>query len=431
MPTLFLKVFFVTIFCCSIIEFAKANDDFININNKPDDIDVLSSTSAPECTLYLAPSRIPGLGRGIIAGKDFYNSSKLTTIVTLAVNYNDIASLQLGNYVYSSSEDSVSMAEFGIGMLYNHQKTPGITSFWADSTPEKFEDQVMAHTTFSQVEHTFTKDIAAAEEIFCYYGDENGEEDWFSQRGIIKHNHTTLEEISYSLEDIQEVGHCLSHVDVKESTLPLAGKGLFSNKDFKKGDIVTVSPVLLLPKVDVEKIGKNSNSVLQNYCIASPNSSYVFFPIGYSPLINHGNNGNDNLEPELFWWDSNTSEKELKLNSTLETLSNARFAQLDIAYRATRDITIGEELFYDYGIEWLNAWSTHLAFMTEDLLYKIDRIETAGTQEDTEEQVDVGEDIRFRFLQFIGSSPGLFVPTWEDKLSIKNDGKELWGSDEL
>lgn len=100
---------------------------------------------------------------------------------------------------------------------------------------------------------------------------------------------------------------------------------------------MTVSPSLLLPKDDVARMGEFSPSVIQNYCIASPNSSYVFFPIGYSPLINHGMNGYENLEPELFWWeDSDISEKDLKLNSTLETLSQARFAQLDIAYRATR-----------------------------------------------------------------------------------------------
>jgi hypothetical protein len=44
----------------------------------------------------------------------------------------------------------------------------------------------------------------------------------------------------------------------------------------------------------------------------------------------------DNLAPELFWWDSDISEKALKLNSTLDVLSQARFAQLDIGYRATR-----------------------------------------------------------------------------------------------
>jgi hypothetical protein len=35
--------------------------------------------------------------------------------------------------------------------------------------------------------------ILAAEEIFCYYGDENGEADWFSQRGIVMHNQITLD----------------------------------------------------------------------------------------------------------------------------------------------------------------------------------------------------------------------------------------------
>jgi hypothetical protein len=33
--------------------------------------------------------------------------------------------------------------------------------------------------------------------------------------------------------------------------------------------------------------------------------------------------------------------------------------------------------------------------------------------------------IRSRFLHFIGASPGLFVPAWEDNLSIKNDEKSV------
>jgi hypothetical protein len=57
----------------------------------------------------------------IPAGKNFSDNSLLTTLVTLAVNYDDISQLQLGNYVYATSEDRISMAEFGIGMLYNHQ----------------------------------------------------------------------------------------------------------------------------------------------------------------------------------------------------------------------------------------------------------------------------------------------------------------------
>jgi hypothetical protein len=44
----------------------------------------------------------------------------------------------------------------------------------------------------------------------------------------------------------------------------------------------------------------------------------------------------------------------------------------------------------------LNAWSTHLAFMTEDLLHKIHKLEASGksgTQEDTKDNVEAEEDI--------------------------------------
>jgi hypothetical protein len=66
MSTLFLKAFFLTIFCGSIIEYAIAKDGFKSIGRKADNTDVLPSIPTPECALYLAPSSIPGLGRGII-----------------------------------------------------------------------------------------------------------------------------------------------------------------------------------------------------------------------------------------------------------------------------------------------------------------------------------------------------------------------------
>lgn len=84
-----------------------------------------------------------------------------------------------------------------------------------------------------------------------------------------------------------------------------------------------------------------------------------------------------------------------------------------------RDIAMGEELFYDYGIEWVNAWSTYLAKLSEDFLFKLEKIRT---QEDTGGEVESKEDIIAspfpKFSHFIGASTGLFVPAWEDEMPI-------------
>ena len=53
----------------------------------------------------------------------------------------------------------------------------------------------------------------------------------------------------------------------------------------------------------------------------------------------------------------------------LEMSPQALFAEVNdkslvLAYVATRDIEVGEELFIDYGDEWQNAWDKHVAVWT-------------------------------------------------------------------
>lgn len=74
---------------------------------------------------------------------------------------------------------------------------------------------------------------------------------------------------------------------------------------------------------------------------------------------------------------------------------------------------MGEEFFYDYGIEWLNAWSTYLAKTSEHLIYKMEMIE-AQKDIDIKDILDVSPMPKFSF--FIGASDGLFVPAWDDEL---------------
>jgi hypothetical protein len=55
-----------------------------------------------------------------------------------------------------------------------------------------------------------------------------------------------------------------------------------------------------MPKDEVAEVGSYSDSVLQNYCIASPDSSVVLFPLGLGALANDSLLAN--MELELYWW---------------------------------------------------------------------------------------------------------------------------------
>ena len=127
------------------------------------------------------------------------------------------------------------------------------------------------------------------------------------------------------------------------------------------GDTLTVSPTLILPKDQVSNVGIELKDVIQNYCIASPDVlNIVFYPFGLGAMANHTSaiKGTANMKLEWYWW--NEEEKEIKMNTSAADLESKKFAQLDIAYSALRDIYAGEELTYDYGDDWAQSWTNHL-----------------------------------------------------------------------
>lgn len=207
----------------------------------------------------------------------------------------------------------------------------------------------------------------------------------------------------------------------------ILGKGLFARKDYLKGELVTVSPILLMDK-DLVMRSSSTPSVLMNYCVASEHSSLVMFPFALSALSNHASPRRANLEIELYWW--NTDEeggnkvKEEKMNTSLLTLSTAPYAQLDLGYRATKDVKRGEELLYSYGQDWQDAWITYSAevsvwsetarksFELKEQQRAVDALQIAVVDltpltEETEMPV---------FRQFIGGLDHLFLPAWRDLL---------------
>lgn len=216
---------------------------------------------------------------------------------------------------------------------------------------------------------------------------------------------------------------------------------MFAKKDFRKGDLVVVSPVLLLPKEHIESIS-DSSTVLMNYCIASPASSTVMFPFAWGAVANHAPAHQANLEVELFWW--NKAEEVEKTSATLAELSSRLSAQLDLGYRATRDIARGEELLFDYGEEWQEEWTDYLARVSEwsgrvhnnAEMHDLQRAvgDMSGTQDSLSahvagegdgEGVVAGEDKMPQFRQFIGGQEHLFLSSWRDIEAHVYEGGEL------
>jgi hypothetical protein len=111
----------------------------------------IDEAKVAECGLYLMPSRNPEHGRGLVAGKFIVEEQQIDISVTVAIRTEDITGTQLNNYVFGTEEDGIAVAELGLDMLYNHNEISFIKRMWAPTVLSKFEDQKLAHTTYSEV----------------------------------------------------------------------------------------------------------------------------------------------------------------------------------------------------------------------------------------------------------------------------------------
>jgi hypothetical protein len=329
------------------------------------------------CNLYLAPSRIPGIERGVFAGKAYSQGALVDEAYSILVSYEAIRMKQLSNYVFTSDDQVNAIALFGAGMLYNHRTPKNVLHYYHEMPPSP--SQVLPKTysqpysTYPMLDWVAALDIAPYEELFTSYGADN----WFTSRNIILSD--SPKNVSYlsTYDELERYGHCITDVYVNHSTLPLAGNGLFSKRSFQKGETVTISPVLFLSKKLLSRL--SDNSVIFNYCICSAVSDVCVFPIGLGAMVNHGR---PNVKMEWLDWESLAEEnqrregkkevaedeKEMKraqrfpekLSWSAEALELYPAAPLDLVYLATRDISPGEEIFLSYGTEWQNQWMEYL-----------------------------------------------------------------------
>ena len=111
-------------------------------------------------------------------------------------------------------------------------------------------------------------------------------------------------------------------ISVKQSLIPNSGRGVFAEKDFKKGEVIEVCPLL----TDYKK--NFVNSKINDYTFKSkfkPDQEVIVF--GMCSMYNHSDNFNvaHNQDPE------------------------------NMIYTAARDIKKGEELYVNYGENYWNS----------------------------------------------------------------------------
>lgn len=329
-----------------------------------------SIVATEDCDLYLAPSTVPGAGRGVIAGKSFNKGQRIEETITISFKDSDCAGCQLDNYAYITENEEYSMIKFGAGSLYNHHNIRNVDYHWSHS--ETVEPSIIHPEPYSIFTPTVFKameNVKAGHELFVFYG-----YDWLKSRDLVDHHEQqdVLEQTPVPIAELEKHGHCLSHVSVNTSTIPNAGKGLFAEKDFKAGDIVLVSPVLALAKEMVDRT--RVSSVLMNYCFTPPNdvSEIVLFPLNNAVAINHQPAGLANLDFGWYDWSSVPSKgayferynnNSRGLNSMLKMSVNevlaAPMAQFDLVFTALTDIAEGDELTINYGESWLQAWQQY------------------------------------------------------------------------
>jgi len=252
------------------------------------------------------------------------------------------------------------------------------------------------------------RDMEPGDEMLTNYGN-----DWFEYRKIVKHTISMrgntaagsasdspplLQQAQAKAESLaraQQEGICLSDIHVADSLIEDAGKGVYARKAFSAGDLITVSPVALLPMDMVME--SMSSSLLMNYCITLPGSVVALLPLSYPTIFNHQSPGPERGRREganamYRWFDwttlnqSQTSRNSLYgvysnrqsespvsrlLRAPVEELLASPFGPLDLGYYALRDIEEGEELTIDYGEAWQTAWNDWLARRdTEDVMFR-------------------------------------------------------------
>lgn len=177
-----------------------------------------------------------------------------------------------------------------------------------------------------------------------------------------------------STEWLEKNGRCMDNIVIGKSKLPSAGRGAYATRSFKKGDLITSTPLLhILDKKlmemysrkegKIEDQGEKTKTVkgyqlLLNYCYGQNDSPMLLLPLNTGVnLINHSS---EKPNVKLSWSRTFDLFQEEYLEKEVSALEGVMDPVLYFDILALEDIKDGDELYLDYGSEWETAWNKHV-----------------------------------------------------------------------
>ena len=139
---------------------------------------------------------------------------------------------------------------------------------------------------------------------------------------IISAIFTVILYIIYRFISVSSNKSASQNIIVKQSLIPNSGRGVFANKNFKKGEIVEVCPLISDKRSNINK------SIIKDYTFKNKFKDEEVIVFGLCSIYNHSDNNNIHHDQ-----DGNDN----------------------MIYTAVRDINKGEELYVNYGV---NYWKS-------------------------------------------------------------------------
>ena len=160
-----------------------------------------------------------------------------------------------------------------------------------------------------------------------------------------------------SIDDLEENGWCIDHVEIRQSTITGAGRGAFVKRGLPQGSVVVPAPLEVFRDRSVFQ-NIQPEHLFVNYCFQPIGSDVLLYP--YGPGVNLINHSSKSPNVGLRWSLNPMHQQDLMTTDKDAFWRQVRPGSLILEFVALRDLQPGEELLLDYGRTWESAWQTHV-----------------------------------------------------------------------